>query len=593
MAKSMSDDVNAIRSIRSRNKKLARQLRKFSFVMVVQRLAGLLTQHENHSATARIEALIHLAALTCGGKAVPTTQQLENWLNITMFKDPVTGMEDPVEDTFVSNAISWMGNARYFSGKWYGHDYFVQTCLRAISMSSDRAWFGQTLRHVTALLRLSEALAERTGASRNSLATSEPRKRVRVSSSIIDDCMTRVTFSEADLHAIGLSQDDLEPFVFDPAVSSEMMEQTLGHSALERRPILKFSDTVIVAIPTAIGVAVRGFVLDYASAYGDSGHLAHTIAEMQWYEIMQGCAEWEIELNDALEPHVSEDMIDQSGIFDEGYYVHVLLACDNLQRIAADGLHSIHSLKTYFSERIAKVADMLSSRPDYRGGLTIVLQGGLGRGFAVGIADLPAGWSCLCLSLEDFILLKSESEFTALRAWKLLQQEERLRERGIFISNLSGFLNYYEYRRNEAFELTPRNQAPDVIHLASDLIRSFRHRIRGGVDRHAVTSPEGSAWIEVQRQGEAAFFSEDSGQPIYVSVHHAANGKLLGCVETKDRTWWVYGTGQPTEKRHRRLIAMVWEMTLNWLNRLVPLLEAKSMNLRAGEVVYRLTFPGA
>ena len=593
-AKSMSDHANAIRRIHTHNRKLVKQLKKFSFAMVAQRLGGLLTQPENHSATARIEALIHLAALTCRGKATPTTQQLRNWLNNTMFKDPITGMEDPVEDVFVSNMIMWMGNARLFTGKWYGQGYFVQTCLRAlrtISMNADRAWFGQAQRHVTALLRLSEALAERAGASRNSLAESEPRKHVRVSAPIINECTARVTFSESDLCAIGLSREDLEPFVFDISVSSEMMEQTLGHTALERRPILYLDDLAIVAIPTAISVAVLRLVLDYASAHGDSGFLAQTIAEIQWYEIMQGCTAWEIESNDALELHISEDMIDHSGMFDEGGYVHLLLACDNLQHTAVDGLHSIHSLKTSFSKRITEIAKTLSDRPDYRGGLTIVVQGGLGRGFKVGIADLPPGWSCLCLSMDDFVLLRSEPEFTALRAWKLLQQEEHLRERGIFISNLSGFLNYYEYRHNEAFELTPGNQAPGVVHLASDLIRSFRHRTRVGVDRHAVKGPKKSAWIEVQREGETTFFREDSGQPIYASVHHAANGELLGCVETKNRTWWVYSTEQPTEKRHRRLIAMVWEMTLNWLNRLAPLLEARSMQLRSGEILYRLTFP--
>jgi hypothetical protein len=133
MAGVYGEDAFSISGMATRLTGLNRRLRKFSFPLVAQSLAGLLTCPENHPASARIEGLIHLAALTSRGTSVPTLSQLREWLNKIIFRDPITELEDPVEDVFVSNVVNWSGNARLFDGGWADNDYYVRSCLAALT----------------------------------------------------------------------------------------------------------------------------------------------------------------------------------------------------------------------------------------------------------------------------------------------------------------------------------------------------------------------------------------------------------------------------------------------------------------------------
>ena len=64
-------ELRAIGSMAVRVGTLVGRLEKFSFPLVAAPLAGLLTRSENHTAAARIEALIHLAVLACQGDRKP------------------------------------------------------------------------------------------------------------------------------------------------------------------------------------------------------------------------------------------------------------------------------------------------------------------------------------------------------------------------------------------------------------------------------------------------------------------------------------------------------------------------------------------
>jgi hypothetical protein len=148
-------------------------------------------------------------------------------------------------------------------------------------------------------------------------------------------------------------------------------------------------------------------------------------------------------------------MHDFIGTFDDGGYVHAVLVDDCLEEAAVDGLQGVHripnALTRYVDDRTAELA----RRADYRRGLSLVLHGGIGRGFFVGFGKPPPNWHRLALSVHDFMLLGWEHEMSALRAWKLLDQQKFLQARGITFSNLSGFMNLYGYAEAQRFELAP------------------------------------------------------------------------------------------------------------------------------------------
>ena len=269
MASAATDELREIGSLAVRLARLVRRLEKFSFPLVAAPLAGLLTRPENHTATARIEALIHLAALACKGDRKPARRQLREWLNVEIYNDPITELEVPAEDVFVSNVDGWFGNARLFEGRWQNNAEHVRACAETLLRIADQPWAVQTLGYVIALLRVCEALAERAAVARYSRTASTPGEKIAVGVSTVTESSARVGFSDEELIAIGVEPEALNPFIIQGEHADLLIGQSLGHSVLERQPLVRFEGRTTVVLPTAIGAAIRRFVIERASAAGD------------------------------------------------------------------------------------------------------------------------------------------------------------------------------------------------------------------------------------------------------------------------------------------------------------------------------------
>ena len=381
-AKSVSDRAFRLDDIASRMGKLARRLERFDFASVAQPLAGLLTRRENHAANPRIEVLVHLAAMSCGGDRAPSRSQLRDWMKIVS-QDPVgRELEDPVEDVFVSNVVYWSGNARLFEGAWNTNGCYVQTCINGLSALLDRPWARTAQRRVMAMLRLSEAVAERAGAARYTLSETSPRKPVRIAVATADRSAGHVGFGPSDLRAMAVSDRDLEPFVFRPEDARALRAEKVGHSALERRPLTRRDDRTIVVLPNAIGAAIRRFLIEQATAVGDLEVFQAAIDSHQRSDLCSlGCAEWGIDLESAITPFAPSGAGDCVGTFDDGGYVHLVHVPDDLSEVAREGLDGIQRLDRAIGRRIGERAAALASEPGYRRGLTLLVHGGVGRGF--------------------------------------------------------------------------------------------------------------------------------------------------------------------------------------------------------------------
>jgi hypothetical protein len=593
MAMSRSEHSLRLEALATRLDRLARRLTKFSFPAIAQPLAGLLTFPENHTATLRIEALIHLAALTCHGRATPTLAQLREWLNEIIFKDLVTQLEDPVEDVFVSNVPTWFGNARLFDGGWGDNDFYLQSCLTALSRMEGRPWVDEAQRCIIALLRLAETMAARAGVPRFTLTDTPPRRPLRVAASVVRAGRGHVTFTLRDVLELGVHPVDLDPFVFAPEHATRLASETLGHTTLERRPLVKTSGQLIMALPTAIGVAARRYILDCAIASGDLRFLERTIAESQFRDVFHiGRVAWEIDCLEEPTHHKTLNLHEFVGLFDEGGYAHLIVVPDSLEETAQEGLQGTHSLSHVLDEHINARTMALAERSDYRRGLTLLVHGGIGRGFAVGFGKAPPGWQRLGLCMPDFMRLGWDHDATALRAWKLLDQEDAPRDRGITLSNINGFMNLYGYVHHQDFKLVPDEIASGFVGLATDFLTPLRHRLRTTLDQHVALAPDRQSWVEVQRQTTSVFFQESRDLPVYVSPGHAAGGVLLSCVETAARPWWIACHELPDDERHRSIAHQVWKMARDWLVRIVPVLERHLSHTPPGPVSLHLSFPG-
>ena len=588
-------DLHRIGAIGSRLQPLTRSLRGFEFSLVAHPMAGLLTRPENHAATTRIEALIHLAAAACRGIHAPSLGRLREWMNVFMLDDIVALMEDPVEDVVVSNVIAPFGNARLFEGAWRDNDYAVQDCLTALSSLRSRRWATTAQRHVTALLQVSEAVADRAQIPRNTLAQGLPRQPVEISSSTVEESRPNVIFSHADIKAIGVRLEDLGPFFSRPEHFAALATETLRHSSLERRPLIHFRDQTIVALPTAIGAAICRFVIEQAIQAQDLAALESAIIEQQVSTICSlGCRAWEIqELKWPPSPTSQPTLVEAVGMFDRHSPAHIVYIPDSLSETASDGLHAGRAFDEEVDRTISAVSVSLTTGGDYRRGLTIVVHGGLGRPFSGDLGELPADWHILALSFADFLRMAWDRELTALRAWKLLEQERVLESRGTVIVNYSGFPNYYAYLSNHDFNIIAEEFSSDnnVIPLPTDSVKHLRHTLRESLDSHAALAPDGKSWIPVQRMTTNPVLREDDNLPIFISARHASEAVWLGCVEVSGHPWWVSCSERPESDWHGRLVHMVWNMTLNWLLRLAEIVAEKLPSGPGRPIVYQLRFP--
>ena len=592
MANAASVELHEIRRIAARLGKLLKRLEKFSFPLVAAPLAGLLTRPENHCATARIEALIHLAALACCGDKEPRPRDLRQWLNRMVLDDPVSQLEIPVEDVFVSNVGTW-GNFRLFDGRWQNNSDQVQLCIETLSRLQERPWAAHTVRHVMALLRVSDSVAGRAGITRNSRTTSRPAEPIAVDAAGAAESSGHVRFSDDELAAIGVNPADLNPFVFQGEHVELLASQSIGHTALERRPLVRFRDHTTVLLPTSIGAAIRRFVVERAATGGDLRLFQSTCHLVQFTEVFQlGRADWGIECIRMLgEPDPEDGIREFVGAFDDHAYVHVLFVSDEFEEVAREGLTRVHSLEDAVRERIADRAAELARDVRCQRGLTVLVHGGIGREFAPVWGDLPDGWHQLCVSAPDFRLLGSVPEFTAMRAWKLLEMVGNLEAKGVVFPNPYGFLNVVAFAYQFGFELVPGTFSSGPMLLDSDFILPLRHRVRTALDRHVAIGPDGNSWVDVQRDTKCDYLDETRGRLVFFSRVHRANGERLACVESTSRPWWIQCSQLPEGGWHRDVAVGILDMILGWMVRLVPLLEDRSATLPPGPVSIRVRFP--
>ncbi len=589
IAAAQSEDDARLRGIAARLPGLVRRLGKFSFPKVMLPLAGLLTLPENHPANLRIAALIHLAALYCNGKQSPSLKQLREWLNGIILKDPIAQREDPVEDVCVSNVVTWFGNARLFDGGWQDNDYGLQGTLVAVVKLRDEEWMRPVARSVQALLKMSEAVAERGSVPRFTLSKTPPREPLRVAQNTIGPASEHVTFTPAELGAMRIAYADLEPFQFSPDQLPAMAHETIGHTALERRPVVFSEGRILLALPTAVSAAVRRFVMESAVAAGKLAVVQEILTQYQFEEIRHmGGPGWEIRPLDPPESPAEHEFV---GRFDEGGYAHVIFIPDSLEQILKDGLQSVHNVSDETTARFDAIAAEIAKRPDYQRGMTIIVHGGIGRGFFAGFGEPPPQWQRLILSGSDFMHLSWDNNIDALRAWKLLDQEDELRRRDVEFVNANGFMNLYGYAASANYELVPNAMAQGIMMLQTDHLTAVRHRLRTSVDQHAAQMTRTPGYLSVQRRTTTGYFNEVKSLPICISAGHAASAELVGCVETAARPWWVRCQELPDDARASRITYQVWELVQNWLVRTATVLEAALPTLRSGPVVVWLTFP--
>jgi hypothetical protein len=220
------------------------------------------------------------ASIHARGARKPRPKGILNWLNSRLGNSPIRPAEDPPEDVFVSNVITAFGNFRVFTGLWEGSDFWLQAVLDALAPLTHSGVHQVLLNECLALLRLSDVVAERGGISRYARGSGIAGSRIGLPSNLkLDQIGQRVRFSEADLQKLQIHPAVLRPFCLTASQRQALVSQEIGHSDLERCPLLQYGTEIILVLPAAVSVAIRRYITETLYLVNQLGSLAAVLRE--------------------------------------------------------------------------------------------------------------------------------------------------------------------------------------------------------------------------------------------------------------------------------------------------------------------------
>ena len=188
---------------------LNEKLKKYDLFLTLSKVASLLTIPSLHANLHRIENLIYLIISNCKKSNLsPTINEIENWLNEHLNRS----QEDPIEDVFVTNVITPLGNYCIFEGLWTSNDFHVQKAIDILYSKTGE--YKKILFHIFELLKLSDVIAEKSGLKRWDYSEqTNPHGDIKLPNELEKE-INRVTFNLKDLNSLGIHIKLLIPFLF-------------------------------------------------------------------------------------------------------------------------------------------------------------------------------------------------------------------------------------------------------------------------------------------------------------------------------------------------------------------------------------------
>jgi len=551
------------------NKVLSRIIKEFNRKAAVSRCAGLLTVPAFHANTIRIETAVHLAVAFCDGKRKPTFSDIGRWLNRNLGSSGASSAEDPPEDVFVSNICTSQGNYRLFEGTWESNDFHLQHMLDAAEyLAAQNPPISIALQRVYALLNVGDAVAERVQLSR---WHSEPSSRggdVTVAPNTgIDARAAAVTFSIEDLNELGIVPNDLEPFVFTDADRLALPSQIVTQgTALELRPLIRFGDEFVLALPAGVGSALRSYILREVVA-AQAFSVFETALELKQAKLIRRLLHrMEAEYPSLISKVDSKSLPRmQSWCFvrDVDHHVHVVVLYEDLQDCVERGWGAV---RRFNPEQQKALDDFLerssahcAARENFKRGTTLIVFAGVGRGLSASLPRLGQAWDFVSLGLADLDMLAAHSDDALELFFKFRYQTTWVNGTGAKHFNFGDFSLFCQWVHDD-FKIWPRDlplREGAVLMVPPSSTLEFRKNVRRSRDKHAINTLSGK-WMACERYGRNSFFDSRTMRPIYVCTDVVEYSTLAAAVETEKGARWLISVGISFNERQRAQSYRIW-----------------------------------
>lgn len=562
--------------ITKENGSVIRDMARYSASSAVPMLASLLTEPELQSHCLRIETLIALAVIHCNGTKEANINPVIRWFNQMTGTLSVCG-EDPAEDVFVTLVNDKERDYRLIEGIWEGAGFYTQQILNVIISMPDSKRFSAIKRSVRALLVISDVICSRAGLIRYQLGSDSHHNKI--TRNTIPNAQP-INISFEDLENMGICLDDLASFCLEPESKHRLHNQEVGNSVLERHPLLILNThEIIVALPTAISVAIRYFLLEVVEERRLVGSFNKALAQnySKLFHKMPVLGE----LTDIplywrqVGPHLLSHFLTE---VDKGNYISFHFFLPSLDSFKKGNFKEIYWVDSTLASDIKASIDestrYASGLEGFQRGINVVIGCGWGQGFAMEPVECENfNWQRLDLSAAELDCLSWLQDMSPQYIWRVLDGKEEVEKAGVHLSNPNGLLNLIAWIQHNDGHLVPHDNLPEgritpehPIRLVPplNLLRDIRVEVNHAYDRHIVKDHTDRSHY-VERVWPRPLFGKASSRNLYVSLSDVENGQLTAVYHSKIKLWISTATPNITE---RRVNYKLWEATGEWLHRI-------------------------
>lgn len=572
--KDWAEEMN-LKDIRQRAPDLVASIEECDRDTTLAVLGALSIDASLHANGVRLDALIHLVSICSNGNRGPEISELQTWFSL--IGDMVGHLEDPAEDFFTSYVVSADGGFITYEGLWEGNAFYTERLVAAVEKIPDENLRESILAPIIALLRLSDAIADRRGCVRYTEGCEYPLDELTESAATSALSSSKLLFfSDDELIEYDINPKDLSLFELDVELLNNVEDILFSETPLHRWPIKRWGDGILCILPSSFGLAIRLFAVRRLAVKGLLLPFQRTV-----------CGEYSKFYSNLtlLQPPRSVpigpmgERIYSGGFirkFDEGRYLHFIPIISDLNNICA-GVHKLSEDGEIYGQKVAELRqdalNRVKKKDDFVEILHLVSTAGLGEGCAFEmLGDWPESSRMVHIAPHDLELLEFLEQFDLFEIIRILDMQDEDSRQGLRLTHVNGFINLIGWlRANEGYALPPNiddvelDGLPFMLNFDSNMQRKLRLEAYDARDPHCAQYVDGS-YIEVQQYGKSVF-AGPADYPVYVEpVLRGGKGMRL-LVEANGKCVWAVAVSPEQLAAHMRF--QKFEVIKTWLPRVV------------------------
>jgi len=563
-------------------KQICKEIEPFDKLDLLSKVAALQLVPENAERAIRLEAIVHaiISQNPISNQPKISLGHLHRLCNSKYIVDgPIGHAEDPCDNMFTEAFTFQGGSYIVFPGIVEEPTFILRNLAKALflmhSPFPDIDFHRKICGLFVAVLRISDAVAQRAGLNRRVEPLSRPRGNIVVpSSKKLQQLMGAVTFREEELKQLlqrhDLSLNVLEPLVVDTGVIS-VGDYEIGNTPLHARPLVRINSNIVVAQPGILLAALRHHIVKLAIENGHKEEVVRRYRAAVGDSIEEALSYFKLEpIKLPVAPATDKDpFVDRLFILDTDKALYVQLIVDDLSDYATQevfGLWQNEGIVPVLEKRQRDIeASLFSKTPAPNEALVLVLLQGVGRQAVFGFDEPLAPFRSHRLimnagALETIALAEGGDPLALL---KYARSQDRVCESTSVLST-NPLDEFQMYRRGDYSYYISDEARPTHLWVVPGFAGEIRREVARTRDRHGASSYNHGYIAEV-----TCLYDPDV--PIYIPFARLGERATV-LVEGLPVNVWIIGPEYENDEQRQlhSIYAQLTDMIAYWLWQCTP-----------------------